>query len=95
MSANMNIIKVTRPLVFAYFLNLIKLYLFYDNLFFLLHSKIHRLNPFGSAESAHINVESSDVCIVCGSSKPHNAPVKIDISDSPQSPHKKRTRRYM
>ena len=39
-----------------------------------------------SAKSAHINVKSSDVCIVCGSSKPRNAPIKIDISDSPQSP---------
>ena len=43
---------------------------------------------FLCAESAHINVESSDVCIDCGSSKPH-------ISGSPQRPHKKRIRRYM
>ena len=35
------------------------------------------------------------ISIVCGSSKPQNVPIKIDISDSPQSPHKKRTRRYM
>ena len=37
-----------------------------------------------------INVESSEICILCESSKRHNAPIEID-SDSPQSPAKKKT----
>jgi len=37
-----------------------------------------------------INEESSEICIVCDSSKPHTAPpIRIDIFDSPQSPDKK------
>ena len=90
MSGNMNIIKVIQPLVFAYFK--IELNCIY---FMTIYFSYYTESFWDCRKCTLINVESSDVCIVCWSSKPHNAPIKINISDSTQGPHKKRTQRYV